>query len=113
MVVTVSHHDAVVPIHYDPHGSVELSNSQIPVLMAVLASARQSGHMSLWCDFVDTIVVAVSHDDVPVPIQCDSIRIVELSNTGPFSVLMALLASARYCGHLVHPLPSFFHSNAS
>jgi hypothetical protein len=49
--------------------------------------------MALWCDLADTIVARVSHDDVPIPIHCESKGLVELSN-GPFSVSMALLASA-------------------
>jgi hypothetical protein len=35
---------------------IELSRGySISVLMAYLASACQSGHMALWCDFVDTM----------------------------------------------------------
>ena len=49
--------------------------------------------MALWCDLTDTMVALVSHDDVAVPIHCDSMGMVELSN-GSFSVSTALLASA-------------------
>jgi hypothetical protein len=67
--------------------------------MALLAIARQSGHVALWRDFADTLVGRVSHDDVAVPIHFDSTRLVELIN-GPLSVLMALLAIARHSGHV-------------
>jgi hypothetical protein len=66
--------------------------------MALLASARQRGHTAMWCDLADTVVTLVYHEDIPVPIQCDSPGSVELSSS-PFSVLMALLAGARQSGH--------------
>jgi hypothetical protein len=72
--------------------------------MAQLTSARQSGHMALWCDLADPR--AVSHNDVAVLIYCDSTGLVELRN-GPFSVLMATVASASYCGHRVAIHPAF------
>jgi hypothetical protein len=58
--------------------------------------------MAVWCDHADTMVVTVSHNDVAVPIRCESIGPVEQSN-GPFSVSMDPYAAsaARYCGHLV------------
>jgi hypothetical protein len=66
--------------------------------MALLASARQSGHKAMWRDLADTIVERVSHNDVAAPIHCDSTGKVELSN-GPFFVSIALLVSARQSGH--------------
>jgi hypothetical protein len=48
--------------------------------------------MALWSDLADTIVASVTHDDVAVPIHCDSTRKEKLRN-GPFSVSMA-----RYAG---------------
>jgi hypothetical protein len=54
------------------------------------------------------MVVQVSHNDVAVPIHCDSIRKEEFSK-GPFSFSMASYAAsaARYCGNLAHRLPLF------
>jgi hypothetical protein len=98
MIFCVSYDDVAFPVHCDSRGLVELSNGPSSVLMALFASARQSGHKALWCDFADTAVARVSHDDVAVSIHCDSEWIVELSN-GPFSVSMALLASACQSGH--------------
>jgi hypothetical protein len=95
----VSYNDIAVPIHCDSAGFVELSNGPLSVSMAPFSSARQSGHMALWCDFADTMVACVSHDDVAVPVHCDSNGLVELSD-GPLSVAMALRASARKSGHI-------------
>jgi hypothetical protein len=50
--------------------------------------------MALWCDFADTLVPRVSHNDVVIPIYCDPHGLVELSN-GPLSALMAVLTSSR------------------
>jgi hypothetical protein len=94
----VSHNDVAIPIHCDSTGKVELSNGPFSVSMALFASARQGGHKALWCDYADTVATRVSHNDVAVPIRCDSIGIAELSN-GPFSILMAGLTSASQSGH--------------
>jgi hypothetical protein len=114
MVARVSHKDVAVTIRCDPPGTVELSNGFFSVLMAPFTSTRQSGHMALWCDVEDMIVASVTHDDVAVPIHCDSNGNIELKNS-PFSVSMArrmrTACSAYYCGHLVHPLP-FFNDGA-
>jgi hypothetical protein len=63
--------------HGDPHplcdstGTEEQCNTPFSVLIApALITTCQSGHLALWCDLADTIIV--SHDDVPVPIHCDS-----------------------------------------
>jgi hypothetical protein len=85
MVAIVSHDGVAVPIHCDSVGLVELSNSPFSVSLTFYASACQSGHMALWCDLADTMVVSVSHNDIPVPIHCDSTGISELSN-GRYSV---------------------------
>jgi hypothetical protein len=53
MVVTVSHDDVAVPIHCDSAGAGELSNDLLSVSMAVLASARQNGHIVLQCDLAE------------------------------------------------------------
>jgi hypothetical protein len=99
IIAHVTHDDVVVPIHCNLHGTIKLSNSPFSVAMALLACARQSGHMALWCDLVDTIVPRVSHNDVAVPIHCYSTGGVDLRND-PFSVTMTFLASARQSGHM-------------
>jgi hypothetical protein len=107
LVARVTHDDITFPIHCDSEWREELSNGTSSVSMALFASARQSGHLALWCDFADTVVARVSHDDVPVPIHCDSEWREELSN-GTSSVSMALLASACQSGHC-HLAPCPFH----
>jgi hypothetical protein len=52
----------------------------------------------MWCDFADTMVVVVSHNDVAAPIHCDSTGPPELRN-GPFSILMPPHVSACQSGH--------------
>jgi hypothetical protein len=106
MVDCVSYDDIPAPIHRDSGWTVKLSKFPFSVFMAFLASARQGGHISLWCDSADTMVVRVSHDDISVLIHCDPRGNEELRN-GPFSVLMALGASASYCGHRVAVHPAF------
>jgi hypothetical protein len=66
MVVSVSHDDVAVPVHCNPHGMVELRNGTISVSMAFAPIAYQSGHTTLWCDLANTMVLAVSHDEVTV-----------------------------------------------
>jgi hypothetical protein len=67
--------------------------------MASFDSARQSGHMTLRCGFADTVVASVSHNDVVVPIHCDTHGLIELSKS-PFSVSIAVYASACQSGHM-------------
>ena len=98
MIFCVSYDDVAFPVHCDSRGLVELSNGPSSVLMALFASARQSGHKALWCDFTNTKVSHVSHKDVAIPIYCDPHGKSKVSN-GPLSVSMALLASARQSGH--------------
>jgi hypothetical protein len=104
IIASISHDDVPVAIQCDPPGTVEPSSGSFSVSMALFASACQSGHMTLWSYFADTMVAFVGHDDVAVRIHCDSRGPVEMLNNdgGPFSVSMPLVASARYCGHLVH-----------
>jgi hypothetical protein len=99
MVVKVSHDEVPVPIHGDSYGNIELCNDAFTGLMTLLASAGQSVHMALWCDFADAMVATVSHNDVAAPINCDSRGTVELSN-GRFSVSMAHFSSARQSSHM-------------
>jgi hypothetical protein len=99
MVVLVSYNDVILSVHCDSKGPVELSNGSFSVSMAPDASARQSGHLAMRGDLMDTTVQTVSHEDVAVSVYCDSTGILELSN-GPFSVSMALFASARQSGHM-------------
>ena len=53
MVVPVSHNDVTAPIHCDSAWIAKLSDSPFSVWMALLASARQSGHMAMWCNLAD------------------------------------------------------------
>jgi hypothetical protein len=99
VVGRVRHDDVAVPIHYNFTGRVKLSNCPFTVSVAHLASACQSGHLALSCDLADTMVATITHDDVAVPIHCDSNGILELSNR-PFSVSMALFAIAGQSGHV-------------
>jgi hypothetical protein len=100
VVVRVTHNDVAVPIHCDSAGFVELSNGPFSVLTAPFASARQNGHMALWCDFTNTLVARVSHNGIAIPIYCDPPGTVKLMSNGPLSVTMALLTSARQSGHM-------------
>jgi hypothetical protein len=100
MVVLFSHDGVAVLIHCESVGlMVELRNVPFSASMAPSASARQSGHMALWCDLADTMVARVSHNHIAVAIHCESTETVELSN-GPFSVSMTYYAgSACQSGH--------------
>jgi hypothetical protein len=75
MADRVSHDDVPVPIHCDSTGGLKLSDGPFPVLITLYASARQSGHMALWCDLADTLVARVSHKYVPVSIHCEPLEL--------------------------------------
>jgi hypothetical protein len=71
----------------------------VPVGMPLPRNAHHSSHMALWCHLVDTIVETVSHNDVAVPVHCDSKAPLYMScdpvNTPSSGNVNALLSSAR------------------
>mmetsp|Transcript_41248 Transcript_41248/g.69032 ORF Transcript_41248/g.69032 Transcript_41248/m.69032 type:complete len:221 (-) Transcript_41248:336-998(-) len=83
---------------------VELSLVARPVLVALHPPAGQGGDHPLRCDLADAMVARVGHEQIPVTIQRDSVRLVELG-----LVAHAVLKAAHPAAVLRHHLPLGCH----